>query len=351
MREICGLGTGVDKIDLLGGQAASGFDNGPGATFTSGDQIIGEAGTWGNRLVLVDLSTGGTWQACAVSGALISNVQTLDLLSPESLVINTVSNTDGLSGLLILNVQGSGNIAVTTGTSANVALADVQDGNLNGLPCDINVTGGTNVDIHNFNGNGNITDTASVGAVSITVGNGTNTIRVDGASMSNTVVTGTGANTIIEQPGAGNVSLNVTFGLHDAAVADSVHVYGATSSAVNVSAVLTGLNANGSDSIAFASDTDANGSISYYTPAQIATFGNNPTSLAAAVAGVLASNGGNLIQHAVGEFTFQGNTYFVEQAGATGSAFAAGDTVIELTGNQTFTTATSATGGTILLRG
>jgi hypothetical protein len=86
------------------------------------------------------------------------------------------------------------------------------------------------------------------------------------------------------------------------------------------------------------------------TTAQLNTFGGNPTTLADAVAGVLAAGGGNLAQHTIAEFQFQTNTYFVEQAGATGSTFAAGDTVVELIGPHTFTTATTAGSGVLHLQ-
>jgi hypothetical protein len=52
----------------------------------------------------------------------------------------------------------------------------------------------------------------------------------------------------------------------------------------------------------------------------------------------------------VGEFVYQGNTYVVEHAGAT-AAFAAGDTLVELTGAHTLTTATTAAAGILTFHG
>jgi hypothetical protein len=69
------------------------------------------------------------------------------------------------------------------------------------------------------------------------------------------------------------------------------------------------------------------------------------------LARLLAAGGGNLAQHAIAEFQFQNHTYFVEQAGATGSAFAAGDTVVDLVGLHPLTTATAAAAGVLHLQG
>jgi hypothetical protein len=63
---------------------------------------------------------------------------------------------------------------------------------------------------------------------------------------------------------------------------------------------------------------------------------------------VLGAAGGNLALHGIGAFQYGGNTYLLEQHGAQGSAFAAGDTLIQLAGTSTFNT-TSVSGGVLHL--
>jgi len=281
-----------------------------------------------------------TINANATNGTAASALTFGGGISGTSLTTLTLTGTENIS--LGTVTQGTGNFTVAgSADNANISLA------LAGV-----TSSGHTVGITLGNGNNVVTDTsAAAGAsVNITLGNGNNTVTV-GATATNTVVLGTGHNNVIEAAG-GNV--NLTFGAHtasgSAAVIDNLTVGPATGATAAPSAVVTGFNVKGVDTITFSGDAGATGAIVAYTTAQINTFGNNPTNLATAIAGVLAAGGGDLAQHAVGEFTFQNNTYFVEQAGATGSAFAA-DTIVELTGNQTFTTATNAAAGVLHLVG
>jgi S-layer protein len=180
----------------------------------------------------------------------------------------------------------------------------------------------------------------SAGTQAFVGGTGQDIVTV-GASQTGAVSFGTGHNSLIEAAG-GNVA--VTFGSHGSVVNDNVTAGAATSGTIVPSAVITGMNVAGADTIVFSCDAGATGAISIYSVTQSDT-------LAQAVAYVLSAGGGNLGQHSVGEFVLQNNTYFVEQAGPPGSAFAAGDTVVELTGLHTFTTATTASAGVLHLHG
>lgn len=286
-----------------------------------------------------------------------SNVAT----NAASLTINgTSTGTGGITfgggindtSLLNLTLTGTNNISlgtVTHGTGGITVAGGSDNANVNIVLAGVTSAGKADL-VTLGNGNNVVTDTAAGtgSTVNINLGNGNNTVTV-GATATNTVIVGTGANNIIEAAG-GKVA--VTFGTHGSTVVDNVIVGAATSATIAPSAVITGFNDNGADTITFSGDAGVTGAIAIFTSTQIDTFGSNPTTLAAAVAGVLAAGGGNLAQHAIAEFQFQGNTYFVEQAGATGSAFAAGDTVVELVGVlHTFTSATTAGAGVLHLHG
>ena len=135
------------------------------------------------------------------------------------------------------------------------------------------------------------------------------------------------------------------------AVADAITI-GATGTSLMAIATITGLNASGSDTITFAADGLATGAvINENTNIGNYLAANHLTAtLANDVTAVLSNTGGDLAQHAIGEFTFSGTTYLIEQAGATGSALAAGDTLVALVG-VTLTSASSAAVGVLTLHG
>lgn len=71
---------------------------------------------------------------------------------------------------------------------------------------------------------------------------------------------------------------------------------------------------------------------SQITTAMVTAAGDDATQLAGWVAAALDTAGGDLAQHGIAWFQFGGNTYLLEQANTGGSAYASGDTLIELTG-------------------
>ncbi|MFZ6648656.1 DUF4214 domain-containing protein [Undibacterium sp. TJN25] len=327
-----GIGTLSVTTNATGANTITAFQD-------AGLSTLNVAGTGGLTFAGNVALTGASLTVNATSGTAAGGVGTVTFgggITDTSLTSLTLSGTDNISFGTI--THGTNGIVVAGASdNANISLA------LAG------VTGATHADSVTLgNGNNVVTDTAAAGAVNITLGNGNNVVTV-GATATNTVVLGTGHNSVIEAAG-GNVA--VTFGAHSATtIVDNVTVGASTTATVAPTAVITGFNDVGVDTITFSGDAGATGSIVAYTVAQINTFGANPTTLASAIAGVLAAGGGNLAQHSIGEFTFQGNTYFVEQAGATGSAYAAGDTIVELVGNHTFTSATSAAAGVLTLHG
>ena len=66
--------------------------------------------------------------------------------------------------------------------------------------------------------------------------------------------------------------------------------------------------------------------------AEVKAAGGNPTSLAGWVNGALSNQGADLPEHSIGWFKFAGDTYLVEQANPTGTAYGAGDSLVKLVG-------------------
>jgi hypothetical protein len=111
-------------------------------------------------------------------------------------------------------------------------------------------------------------------------------------------------------------------------------------------------NAGSHNTIQFAGDAGATGAAvnENAAVASYLTANSLSGSVANNVAGVLAASGGNLSQHAIGEFELAGSTYLVEQAGATGSAYGGNDTIVHLVG-MSVTASSSATAGILALHG
>lgn len=288
-------------------------------TFTGANGTIIGTLTDNASIVSITNSSGG---AATVSGWTTTQLTSLTLNGGVALGLADSAGT----GITING--GTDNSNVTLNLTHAGAFADT-----------ISLGNGTNV----------VNDTGAVGTESITVGSGANMIAAGTLSNLITVgATGTKAESVVLQLAAANV---VTFGAHTGVDNVTVAAHGATPTAV-----ITGLNAaaGSADTITFASDAAA-GMVSDYSTANInayATANNlDATQLSTSIAAVLSATGDNLALHGVGEFTFQGNTYLVEQAAAAGTAIGAGDTVVELTGVQTVTVLSIAAGGVLALHG
>lgn len=68
------------------------------------------------------------------------------------------------------------------------------------------------------------------------------------------------------------------------------------------------------------------------TGSAVTASGGDVAQLSAWVTAALSSSGGNLAQHGIEWFTFNNNTYLLEQANAKGTAYGSGDTLVELVG-------------------
>jgi predicted RecA/RadA family phage recombinase len=77
------------------------------------------------------------------------------------------------------------------------------------------------------------------------------------------------------------------------------------------------------------------------TSTAVTAISGDVTQLSSWVAAALTTtNAGNLVQHGIAWFTFDNNTYLLEQANTKGTAYGSGDTLIELVGVHNEATAT-----------
>ena len=78
------------------------------------------------------------------------------------------------------------------------------------------------------------------------------------------------------------------------------------------------------------------------TSTAVTAISGDVTQLSSWVAAALSTttNAGNLVQHGIAWFTFDNNTYLLEQANTKGTAYGSGDTLIELVGVHNEATAT-----------
>jgi hypothetical protein len=222
--------------------------------------------------------------------------------------VNVVSNGSGVNTLGFLNV-GTGNIALTTlnlSGTAGLAILTRIGGN------------STSVHVLGAHDDANITLFLENGSNVVELGRGSNNIDV-----------GTGANSI-------------SYGAHTGG-ADTTTV-GANASLTTLTAItgaVVGDHLNIADAGAF--------NPAAVTAAQVTAAGGSTGTLAGWVTGALAAAGDNLAQHSATWFQFHGNTYVVEQAAATGTAFGAGDTLVELVGLHDLSSGFASGAGAIVL--
>ncbi len=81
----------------------------------------------------------------------------------------------------------------------------------------------------------------------------------------------------------------------------------------------------------------------------VTAAGGDPTQLAGWVAGALSADSGDLAANGLTWFQFNGNTYLVEQASTDGTAYGAGDTLVELVGLHDESHAVLTNGGVLTL--
>jgi S-layer protein len=304
--------------------------------------------------------------------------------------VNTLANLDD-SGMTSLTVTGANGATITalTDNASAVSITNNSGGLVTiggwttsqltslSLTNNVNVTvadsaaGAVTVSGASDNAGASLTF-SGVGTHSVTLGNGANVIA-DGANTGADVISvGTGADTITTGTGSNTISVgasgtkaetivlsaatanSVTLGAHTGVDAVTVAAHGSA-----ITAVIAGLNtgATSADTITFSGDAGATGAVTVVTSTQINTYANtaglDATQLSTAINSALDNTHGGLgiAQHSIAELSFQGNTYLVEQANATGTVLGAGDTVVELVGVNTITALSVAAGGVLSFHG
>jgi len=297
-----------------------------------------------------------------------SGLTSLTVAGPNGLTITSL--TDNASSVSITNSTG-GAVAIGGWTSSQLTSLTLTGGVA--LTLTDSAAGAVTVAAGSDNSNVSLTLNGH-GTHALTLGNGTNTIADAGNTGADVISVGTGANTITTGTGANSITIGasgtkaetivltagatantITLGAHTTGV-DAVSV----AAGAGISAVINGLNTGttSADTITFLGDNAAAGGVNVVTSTTINNYANahalDSTQLTTAIAAALdiaAHGGGNTAQHGIAEFTFQGNTYLVEQANGIGTAFAATDTVVELVGVNTVTVLSTAAAGVLGFHG
>jgi hypothetical protein len=257
-------------------------------------------------LSITDNST-GTGGLTFSGGIADASLTTLNLSGSGALNLGTVA--DGTGGITVAGSSDNANVSLSLGGAAASGKTDV-------------ITLG--------NGNDTISDATTAGSVQIHLGTGANTVTTSGGA------------TVTE-----------TFGVHTGADAITI---GASGTSLTAIATITGLNssATGHDTITFSGDASAlgpvineNANIAAYLTANTLT-----ATLANDITAVLNSSGGNLAQHAVGEFTFGTTTYLIEHSTAVNTGvLSTNDTVVALVGTTVTGLSAATAGGHLHLLG
>jgi S-layer protein len=299
-----------------------------GTAQTAGFTVTGGASI--GLIPTVNLVSNGTGTGTNGLALTDSAVTVLNVSGAESLTLTGLT-ANGLTNLT--DTQAAGTTFTLTTASASTNGAVVNDGNANFV-----FTGAAGVghvdSITAGNGDNTLIDAA--GNDSINLGNGTNVVTLAGSGASSVIV-GTGANNVVLGGGANSVTL----GAHGAGTADNVSVTAAVAGAIVPTAVISGLNSVGLDTITFQSDGAT--SFTDYTPTQINGFATalsapgSTASLAGNISDILlGGGGGNLADRGIAAFQFGGGTYLVEQALGQGTAFGTGDTLVQMAGSPVF---------------
>ncbi len=344
--------------------------NGPNDSVTV---VLGVAGTSGNvqthALTLQDSTAQGigtatfetqghTGSSQTVGQLTDLNLTSLSISGPQSLIVSTLTDdapalsvTDSAEGNSAIHALNGANLTTATFTQTGTGVLTVGDASQTSTQiATLNLTGNVAFTLSGdavstgvtVNGAGDtqgvaldLVNGAAAGHIDqITLGNGSNRVTDHSADGQANITVGTGANQIT-LTGTG-VSGTITLGTHGIGTTDQIAV-GAVGYSANLAQVMiAGYNPN-TDRLQFTADPQSVNSVvmtvSASTLSAYATAnGLDINQLSTWVNGTLAASGMDLASHDVAAFQFQGNTYLVEQAGATGSLFGAGDTLVGLAG-------------------
>lgn len=311
-----------------------------------------------NTVTIANAGAAGTLDT--ITGWTDNNLKSLTLSGNVALTLTdgytsgvTVAGGSDNAGVT-LNLAGAGAThtdTITLGTGAN-SITDGGTGTVN-VSLAGATTGTDTVTIHN------------AAAATVTASAGANTIITDSAGVNSVTIGATGSKA--ESVAFGHGTNTATFGAHTGVDNVSVlatNVVNPGPAGFSLAAVVTGLNSSATtnDTITFGSDNAAAGAVTVVSTATInayaAAHAADPTQLSTALNAVLdtvANSGAGLAQHQVAEFSFQGNTYIVEQGDVTGHTLANEAvntlTVVELVGTVPVTGASSAAAGVLTLHG
>jgi hypothetical protein len=297
-------------------------------TGTGNDQITTlYNGTTSHALTITDTGT-GTATITTLSG----NSTTEDSLTSLTLGAGVALglNSSSVTNMAITGLQDVSTAGVTVSGSADNAhvVANLTYGAASGNTDSITLG----------NGNDYITDDSTAGTVNVTVGTGSNLINLsDGGGIY------TGSSSSATTQSANNTyAASVTLGTHTSTTGSDLIQVG----------VVDGTVAGSSTAWSFIPTAAANTVITGAVAGDQLIFRDTSTDKAANVTAIqqtaitAANNIGAAVALAFGEtaqhealsFQYGGNTYVVEQAGATNAALAAGDSIVELVGTHTLST-------------
>jgi sugar lactone lactonase YvrE len=223
------------------------------------------------------------------SGSLINTIAVADQTS----LLYSNGDLYAIGANNVEEINSAGDVVNTFAVAGTTELAADQNGN-----------------VYVLNASNNISEFNAAGALIQTIQNQDYSpftgITTD--SQGNVYVT-TSNNTVEEY-----AAFNALTATANASIADPTVVY----------------NPNPGNQITFANATSFNATA--ITADNVTAAGGNTANLADWVAGALSGAGADIAQNQIAWFNFSGSTYLVEQANSQGTAYGAGDTLVQLVG-------------------
>lgn len=313
---------------------------------------LGQSGATGNATTVAVTFEDGLLQGIGTVSLNLpgtaGSTQTLDQFTDLALASLTVTGTQSLAivalndhaSVLAVSDQASGSVAIPTLNDPNLATLTLS-GNLQLTLANDSVS--TGVTVNGAQDNGAVTLNLSTGAAAgatdqITLGNGNNSVSDASTSGQVSITVGSGSNLIVLQ--GSSLQGSIVLATHAAPTVDQVSLGAVGYTGNQAQVMVTGFNP-ATDQIHFLADAQASTTVALLSQATATAYasgqGLDITLLSTWVEAALATGGLGLSSHGVASFQFANNTYLVEQAGATGSAFGTGDTLVGLAGLLTIT--------------
>jgi S-layer protein len=339
-------GSGQDVVTIGTGQTGlvTGGSNGHNEIILANDA----AGSVGDISVATHFSTfgvagstSGVFNMSALPGYKAFDVQgsggdvTFTHASPGSTL-----SIDGSTGYTITlqtaNSRGASDaVTLTLGNANNsVSVAGVvlEDATGTGIGTVNIISNGPGINTLTTLGENNLTTLHLSGEAGLVLSNlPANDVTISAATdnADNTIVLGNSANVIAMGSGSNSITVgaganSISYVNHSGIDTTTVGANASLTKLTTITGAISGDHLKIADASAF--DTTA------ITSAQATSAGGGTGTLAGWVNGALSAAGDDLAQHHAAWFEFGNNTYVVEQSGAAGSAFGAGDTLVKLVG-------------------